>query len=221
MRVSIAQRFDFHNGINTEWEIRIPAHKSLIVDLPDFDNIDLTRKKHNEIYTKHWIILQQGVHPSLAGEVVSALASEDKDALITALKECTVPTPEAATLFLIKDNRVLATTRKTNRSLWGLPGGKVDEEDKLPDFFKRFEVAIKREAKEETGLIIDDLELVYNGLCRGTKSYSTTTFIANKVEGEIHTNEAIDVAFVEKESLLKDSPFSEYNRRLFSKIGLI
>jgi len=51
--------------------------------------------------------------------------------------------------YQLKDGRVLGVSRRTDHIDWGLPGGKVDEDETPIE-------ALVREVKEETGLTIDE-----------------------------------------------------------------
>lgn len=86
---------------------------------------------------------------------------------------------ESAQVVLInKEGLVLAVSRKDNHEDFGLPGGKVDPGE-TP------EQAAIRETKEETGLDIHDLQLVFAMFKNGYMGY---TYLA-KYSGEINHNE--------------------------------
>ena len=106
--------------------------------------------------------------------------------------------------------RVLAVSRKTDPNDFGMPGGKVDSGE-TP------EEAAVRETKEETGLDVVDLELVFDRI--DANDYITYTFIANVV-GNIDTDESGVVKWARPEELMRGS-FSEYNTRLFQKLGIV
>jgi 8-oxo-dGTP pyrophosphatase MutT (NUDIX family) len=86
---------------------------------------------------------------------------------------------EAVQLVLLnKDGDVLCVSRKDNHSAFGLVGGKVDDGE-TP------EEAAVRETKEETGLDISNLRLVFSMHRNGYMGY---TYLADW-EGEISTDE--------------------------------
>lgn len=86
---------------------------------------------------------------------------------------------ESAQVVLInEDGLILAVSRKDNHEDFGLPGGKVDPGE-TP------EQAAIRETKEETGLEIYDLQLVFAMFKNGYMGY---TYLA-KYSGEINHNE--------------------------------
>ena len=109
-------------------------------------------------------------------------------------------------------NQFLAVSRKDNYQDFGFPGGKVEENESLMD-------AAKRETFEETGLIIDNLKIVYQGY--DDHSYMATCFLADW-SGEIHVqdtkNETGKVQWLEKEYFIHDSSFSKYNEIVFSEL---
>lgn len=93
--------------------------------------------------------------------------------------------PYAVSALIINDGRILAVSRKTNHSDFGLPGGKLDPGES-------FKEALIREVMEETGLTVTALEPVYGGYC-GTPGVHTVhwtmTYLC-RVAGAISTLEA-------------------------------
>jgi 8-oxo-dGTP pyrophosphatase MutT (NUDIX family) len=119
----------------------------------------------------------------------------------------------ACCLVLRDDGKVLAVSRKDDPTLWGMIGGKVDPGE-TP------EEAAARECKEETGLTAVHLNQVFEQ--QDDDGFTTTTF-ACQVEGEINTDEAGVVKWVDIETLISDqtSPFVRYNKNLFRTLGLL
>lgn len=108
---------------------------------------------------------------------------------------------KAAQVVLInKEGLVLAVSRKTDHSDMGLPGGKMDPEDE-----SEIAAAI-REVKEETGLDIYDLQLIFAMHKQGYMGY---TFLA-KYSGEINHNEPHIVRWVPFKVIMNGS-FGKFN----------
>lgn len=131
--------------------------------------------------------------------------------------------PKAAcSLIINSEGFILATSRKKDHTVFGLPGGKVDESD-----INILEAA-KRELLEETGLIAYGGEAVYTSICYGSdnKHYLTTTFIWNNIENHPSQikGEGI-VAWVSPDVICKFhsgkyESFGAYNRDLFESLKI-
>lgn len=107
----------------------------------------------------------------------------------------------AQVVILNRDGLVLGVSRKTDHNDFGLPGGKMDLED------ANAEAAAIREVKEETGLIISNLRLVFAMHKQGYMGY---TYIAD-YSGEINHNEPHVVRWMPFEVIMKGS-FGKFNQ---------
>jgi len=121
--------------------------------------------------------------------------------------------PRAVCFLLVReDGKILAVSRKRDRTRFGLPGGKVEPGE-------TWEQALAREVLEETGLTVHEPRQIFRLVCRGRQDYVAKAYFAGRVTGELHTDEPIDIRYVDAQVLL-DGPFGEYNRKLFRKVGI-
>lgn len=122
--------------------------------------------------------------------------------------------PRAVCLLVRRpiDGKILAVSRKTNRTRFGLVGGKVDPGQTPLD-------ALFAEADQEAGIVPLNPKLVYVALCEGEVTYMCSTFMAETFTGELHTEEPIDIEWVNPEVLV-DGPFGDYNQGLFETMGI-
>jgi len=103
--------------------------------------------------------------------------------------------------------RILGVKSKTRP--WSLPGGKVEPGETPHD-------AIRREAKEELGVTLQDLWPIYKGQCIG-EDWLCICFIADW-SGDLHTDEDHTIGVIHPDQLL-DSPFLEYYQDLDRETG--
>lgn len=199
-----------------EWNVvtAAPASLDAVRALPEVGGVTSAASPPGPgAYGLGVIAIPRGVHHSLVGMAAAALAAVDHDALLEVLQQCGRPTPRAVCLYAEDDaGRVLAVSRKNDRTRFGLPGGKVDPGETDLD-------ALVREVAEETGLRVQDPRPEFEKLCWGSTCYVSTTF-TGRVSGDPRTSEPIDIRWVGLQALL-DGPFGDYNRRLFRKMGKI
>ena len=108
------------------------------------------------------------------------------------------------TAVILNDKgQVLAVSRKDNHNDFSLPGGWVDTKD------DSLEMAICREIKEETGLIVkpNNLLQVLSMNRGGNMSYS---YYVKDYEGEIGTDEPHIVKWTDFEEI-KNGSFGDWN----------
>ena len=110
----------------------------------------------------------------------------------------------SVTAVILNDkNEVLAVSRKDDHNDFSLPGGWVDTKD------DSLEMAICREIKEETGLIVKPTNLlqVLSMNRGGNMSYS---YYVKDYEGEIETDEPHIVKWTDFDEI-KDGSFGYWN----------
>jgi len=108
----------------------------------------------------------------------------------------------AQVVLLNEDGLVLGVSRKTNHNDFGLAGGKMEDIDNDNPM-----AAAIRETKEETGLDIYDLNLIFAIHKGGNMGYA---YLA-KYSGEINHNEPHVVKWVPFSTLIQGS-FGKYNK---------
>lgn len=107
----------------------------------------------------------------------------------------------AQVVLFNEEGLVLAVSRKDNHNDFGLPGGKMSEEDS-----NNPRLTAIRETKEETGLDVYDLNLIFSIHKGGFMGY---TYLA-KYKGKIDYNEPHVVKWVPFEVIMNGS-FGKYN----------
>lgn len=108
---------------------------------------------------------------------------------------------------------VLAVSRRYDPSAFGLPGGKVESGEARI-------AAARRELWEETGLDATVFEPVFSCVCRGDVDYETTTFRVMHHYGVAGTRMGEGVVRWVSPDVLVVGPFGDYNRRLFTEVGI-
>ncbi len=108
----------------------------------------------------------------------------------------------AQVVLINPEGLILGVSRKDNHNDFGLPGGKMDPEDNGDPIATAI-----RECKEETGLDVTNLNLVFAIHKNGNMGY---TYLAD-YSGEINHNEPHVVAWKPMEVLINGS-FGKYNQ---------
>lgn len=113
----------------------------------------------------------------------------------------------AATALIYREgifsSEVLGVSRKDDSTLFGLPGGKVDEGEETYN-------AMKREVLEETGLVVEKAMPLF---FREDSEFFAVVYLVTKWSGDISTSESGRVEWVGFDTLKRGS-FSEYNAKL-------
>lgn len=116
--------------------------------------------------------------------------------------------PHAATVYLTNaEGKILGVSRKHNKNDFGLPGGKVDRGE-------TDEEAAIREVKEETGLIVSNLRVIFEDT--DDHEYWTVCFLAD-YSGDISSKEEGSVKWIDRDTLLSGC-FGGYNKKLLNAI---
>lgn len=116
--------------------------------------------------------------------------------------------PSASCIYVTRsDGKILAVSRKDDPNDFGMPGGQVDPGEE-PD------LAAIRELKEETGLDINDVKLIYES--EDDAGYFVRVY-TGKITGKIQTEESGVVKWVEPEILIRGT-FRKFNEKFLKSI---
>ena len=107
----------------------------------------------------------------------------------------------AQVVLINEEGLVLGVSRKDNHKDFGLPGGKMEDED-----MGNIQITAIRETKEETGLDVRNLQMIFATHKHGFMSY---TYLG-QYSGEINHNEPHVVKWVPMQVLINGS-FGKYN----------
>lgn len=124
----------------------------------------------------------------------------------------------AVCLLNINKNGILVVSRKEEISKFGMPGGKVEDNETILE-------AIIRETFEETGVILDSNNLIpiFEEYADKNKIYWTTVFLSFKENiNPIQKEEGINPFFVDETTFLGENAFfKEFNNMTFEKLKKI
>lgn len=113
----------------------------------------------------------------------------------------------AVCAIVFKGEKILGVTRRNKPNHWGLPGGKVENNETLRQ-------ALIREVKEET-----DLDVVYSKLIfsdEDDEGWTTFCYLCGTTGEPKVKEEGIGVAYILFDDLLVDhAPFKQYNTKLW------
>lgn len=106
----------------------------------------------------------------------------------------------------------LGVSRKTNKSDFGLAGGKMESKETFRD-------ALDREVKEETGVTITSAKPIFKryNIDKGVR-YLVTTFLCEVDTFDFSSEEEGIVKWVTKDDLQSGS-FGNYNKKMFEALS--
>ena len=120
---------------------------------------------------------------------------------------------EAGVMLIIRDGLILGISRRHDKTIFGLPGGKFDPETDATTK----ETAI-RETREETSVIVHDCELLYERVELGDGpngvDFYSRCYYATDWEGEPFNSEEGEVKWLTAEEVTSTkAAFGDYNRK--------
>lgn len=113
-------------------------------------------------------------------------------------------------VILNDKGEVLCVSRKHNHEDFGLPGGKVDQNE-------TFEEAVIRETKEETGLDIRNLKLVFASHRHGAMGHTFLATIKDEENSIVYTEEPHIVAW-KPWVFPMNGTFGEWNKQVYKSL---
>lgn len=123
---------------------------------------------------------------------------------------------QAGVMLIIKDGLILSISRRYDKTIFGLPGGKFSPEPSDNDRDTR-DTAI-RETKEETSVIVHEATFIYERVELGggpnPVDYYSRCYYANNWEGTPKNSEEGEVKWLTAEELTSTmAAFGDYNRK--------
>ena len=117
----------------------------------------------------------------------------------------------AAVMLVVKDGRILAVSRRHDKTKFGFPGGKAETNETVKE-------AAIRECFEETGIKVSKCDFIYRRDEPKDKpegeDFHCYCFYAKEWEGEPHDSEEGAVEWLTEEDLTGDKgAFPDYNSR--------
>lgn len=118
---------------------------------------------------------------------------------------------QAGVMLIIKDGLILSISRRNDKTKFGLPGGKCEENETPAD-------AAIRETAEETSVLVSECEWIYTREeprhSPEGQDFECHCFYAHKWQGEPTNSEEGEVKWLTvKELTTTSGAFPDYNRR--------
>ena len=120
-----------------------------------------------------------------------------------------LPYKKAACCLVLRDNKILAVSRKYDQSLWGLPGGSVETSELT-------ESAALRELYEETGMNGQIVKHLYTGY--DSDSVLVSTFLIESEDESLKKEDNTHIKWCPPRQLIDESPFSHYNVHVINSL---
>lgn len=123
---------------------------------------------------------------------------------------------EAGVMLIVNQGMILGISRRHNKSIFGLPGGKFNSEP--PDNDRDTRDTAIRETREETGIIVKDCVLVYERVELGDGpngvDFYSRCYYATNWEGIPQNSEEGVVKWLTAEEVTSTmAAFGDYNRK--------
>jgi ADP-ribose pyrophosphatase YjhB (NUDIX family) len=123
---------------------------------------------------------------------------------------------QAGVMLIIKDGLILAVSRRYDKNIFGLPGGKFNSEP--PDNDRDTKDTAIRETQEETSVIVNEATFIYERVELGggpnPVDYYSRCYFANDWEGIPQNSEEGEVKWLTAEELTSTkAAFGSYNRK--------
>ena len=123
---------------------------------------------------------------------------------------------QAGVMLIIKDGLILAVSRRYDKTIFGLPGGKFNPEP--PDSDKDTKDTAIRETEEETSVVVKDCVFLYERVELGggpnPVDFYSRCYYATAWEGTPQNSEEGEVKWLTAEELTSTkAAFGDYNRK--------
>lgn len=123
---------------------------------------------------------------------------------------------QAGVMLIVKDGMVLSISRRHDKTIFGLPGGKFSPDP--PDNDKDTMDAAIRETREETSVVVKSCVLVYERVEKGdgpnSVDYYSRCYYATDWEGTPKNSEEGEVKWLTPEEISSTrAAFGTYNKK--------